>query len=359
MKVTRSIFNAVLGMAFALMLGLSFTAAAAMWEKPKATGGDYALQVEIIENQDGTLSMFYLSPAREVMVSNQVAPNSSDWTKKKSLDVYANQIKLGKHKDGRIELFAIGTMAGVVSHMTQVEAGSSEWTKEEYVDGIYATQIELGTNEDGSLVMVFIEPDKDVNIITQNEANGSDWSKKKDLDSVAIQIAVGNHADGRLEIFMIGTMANVMSRQTQIAPNGDDWSKEIDIKGQYGRQIEVGKNADGSLSLFYIRPDREIAYMKQLTPNGEDWSGGNVMDTYGNLIEVGNNSDGNIVLVIVGTVGNVLTSMMQTEGDNWSKETDVKGYGKQMRLGNNQDGSLELVYIAMLASEVFSTREMK
>ena len=59
MKVNRSIFNTLLGSAFVLMLGMSFPAVAGMWEKPKATGGDYALQVELVENQDGTLSMFF------------------------------------------------------------------------------------------------------------------------------------------------------------------------------------------------------------------------------------------------------------------------------------------------------------
>ena len=324
------------------------------WKKSNKIPDGYAIQVEVIKNNDGTLTAFYIEADREVIYRTQLMPNSDQWSDRKSLEIYANQIKLAKHQDGRIEVFAIGTLASVVSHVTQQSPHSDNWSKEQTVKGVYATQIELATNQDGSLMLFFIKPDKEVAYIRQTTVNSNEWSQKKDLDSYANQIAVANHNDGRLELAIIGTLASVTSHQTQLAANSDEWSKEKDLKGVYALQVEFGRASDGSLYLFYIKPDKEIAYLTAPSSSQAAWSKSQALDTYGNLIEVGNNSTGQLVVVIVGTFGNVLTYITQNETASglWSKEMDMKAYATQMRLINNAEGHLALLHIAPVSGQL-------
>lgn len=346
---------------FLILLMLASPVSATSWGEPREIKDGYARQVEIIENQDGSLSLFSISPDREVTYRKKATANDNEWGKPKSLDIYANSIKLGLHEDGRIELFAIGTLGNVVTHISQVSPNSDEWTKEKEIKGIYAQQIELTTNEDDSLVAFFLDMNREISYIRQTAQNSSDWTSPTNLDTYGNQIAIGSHADGRLAVFIIGTLGNVLSVLSQTRVNSDDWSGEQEIKSLYGTQVEVGVNLDGTMNLFILQMDKEIGYIRQTAPGSETWSDIINLDSFGNLIEVGNNAEGKIEVLIVGTMGNVLTHVTQTElsGNEWTKEQELGGYAFQMRLGNNQNDRLELVYIAPFASQMFGASEIK
>ena len=360
LKMPKFLSLAATVAAFMLLMSLGSSAFSTQWSAPVEIEDVYAGQVEMIQAGDGLLWVFYIDKGREVMYMKQAEANKSGWTAPKTLDIYANQIKLAVHADGRIELFAIGTLGNVVSHITQREAGSDQWSEEKELD-FYATQIELGYNTDESLVMVFIKPDREVAFIKQAEPDSDTWSRKTDLDIYANQIALGNHADGRIEVFAIGTLANVLSRFTQLTPSGDKWSAEKEIEDIYATQIETAMGADGKLVLLMIQPDRELALVRQTAPNSDAFSGNQSLDVYANLIEAGNNSDGDIEVVIVGTLGNVLSHITQTgeDGTGWTKEQDLDGYAVQMRMAAQGDRRLQMVYISPFASIVYSAAEAK
>ena len=37
-------------------------------------------------------------------------------------------------------------------------------------------------------------------------------------------------------------------------------------------KIQTVKNTDDTVSVFYIQPDRELAYIKQIAPNSNNWT---------------------------------------------------------------------------------------
>ena len=74
------------------------------------------------------------------------------------------------------------------------------------------------------------------------------------MDLYGIQVAAGAHADGRLELFIVGTLGNVLSSVTQLEANGNGWSKEAELKKAYAVAMEVANHADGRLELFAINP---------------------------------------------------------------------------------------------------------
>ena len=111
----------------ALFIGLTLgsTLLAAGWSKP-ASLKTYALQVEVAQNEDGSLIAFYIQPDREIGFTKQTEPGSDVWTKPATLDLYGNQIAVGRNADGRLEMFIIGTMASVITHVTQSAPNSDQ-----------------------------------------------------------------------------------------------------------------------------------------------------------------------------------------------------------------------------------------
>src|SRR5229473_723725 len=110
----------------------------------------------------------------------------------------------------------------------------------------------------------------------QSAPNGSfgSWSRLGDAVGVG-QIAVGQNADGRLEVFAVDTADHLAWHNWQIAPNGAwyGWEWLRDAKGV--GQIAVGKNADGRLEVFATDTAAGLAWhTAQSAPNGDfgGWS---------------------------------------------------------------------------------------
>jgi hypothetical protein len=144
-----------------ILFFFSYPTLASEWTKPEPFVDRYAIQVEVVKNQDGSLMIFYIKPNRKVAYIKQSAPNSNNWSKRINLGIYANNIKVAQHKDGRLELFNIGTFGNAISHMTQLEPNGTQWSKEKDLD-YYGSQIELAKNADGSLILFFIKPDREI-----------------------------------------------------------------------------------------------------------------------------------------------------------------------------------------------------
>jgi hypothetical protein len=77
------------------------------------------------------------------------------------------------------------------------------------------------------------------------------WHGPIPLGGSALQLAVGKNADGRLEIFYVGTN-NYLFHNWQTAPNANVWFGETRFASDSAKQIAVGTNANGSLVIFYV-----------------------------------------------------------------------------------------------------------
>ncbi len=160
---------------------------------------------------------------------------------------------------------------------------------------------------------------------------------------------MSQHADGRIELFIIATLANAMTRATQSAPNSSTWGPEQDLD-IYGRQLAPVIGANGEIALIYLQMNNEIACVRQTTANSASWSKSKALDLYASYFTVGAQEDGRLELVLVGTLGNVLTHATETApGSNaWGKEIEFKGlYGHHPRLGRSPDGALTFFLLTM------------
>ena len=319
------------------------------WSRPEAMD-EYAIQIQSVTNVDGTVSVFYLRPDRELAYIKQIAPNSSDWTKSRSLDMYGNQFRIEMRSDKRFELFIIGTLGNVVTHSVQTAPGSSDWSKEKDL-GIYASQLEVASGPDGNLMLFFLDMGKEIGYMKQTTPDSMEYAKKKMLDVNGNSFAIGNHPDGRIEVVNIGTLGNVLYSSRETKAGSGEFAKEKEIKGRYSRMIQLVNNADGALVLYYLSMDREMVYQKA---SDDGWAQHVETDVYGNGFVVGLDGENRAHIFVIGTLGNVLSYTRQTEanGNEWSKEKELKkGYGKYLSAIQNNDGKLNLFFIGMFANE--------
>jgi hypothetical protein len=197
-------------------------------------------------NQDGRLEVFALGHGR-VFNTFQVVPDgawSPEWHDKgrPSASVGIQRHIVGRNLDGRQEIFALGDDAGLWQKWQLApNDGWSEWQT-------------LGT------------PSANV--------------------SLTRQFTVGRNADGRQEIFAVGSDRNVY-QLFQTAPNGgwSSWQTRGSPPPRIRQpdRISVGRNIDGRQQLFVMGADGAVWHVWQTAPNlgWSDWDSlGNPRDKF-------------------------------------------------------------------------------
>jgi hypothetical protein len=78
--------------------------------------------------------------------------------------------------------------------------------------------------------------------------------------------AVGQNADGRLEVFVRGN-DRALYHRWQVAPGGA-WSGWAALNGASTSDISVARNTDGRLELFTLGMDKALWHRWQTAPSG-------------------------------------------------------------------------------------------
>ena len=168
---------------------------------------------------------------------------------------------------------------------------------------------------------------------------GPNWSSLGGV--ITSNIAGGNNADGRLEIFVRGT-DNALWHRWQTAPN-NGWSGWSSLGGVITSDPLVTRNADGRLEVFVRGTDNAVWHRWQTHPNN-GWSGwsslGGVITSN---IAGGNNADGRLEIFVRGT-DNALWHRWQTAPNNgWSGWSSLGGViTSDPLVTRNADGRLEV-----------------
>jgi hypothetical protein len=174
-----------------------------------------------------------------------------------------------------------------------------------------AKSLAVGKNADGRQEVFYIGTDNAIWHKWQVVQNGG-WSEKRQLDPAAKSLAVGKNADGRQEVFYIGT-DNAIWHRWQLTPNGF-WSG-ADQLDPAAKSLAVEENADGRQEVFYIGTDDAIWHRWQLKPSGS-WSGADQLAPAAKSLAVGKNADGRLVIFYIGT-DNVIWYRSQMQDNSW------------------------------------------
>ena len=183
-----------------------------------------------------------------------------------------------RNEDGRLEVFILGS-DGNIWHIWQVAPnnGWSGWDSFPAAPaGVANGAPFVGTNQDGRIELFVTGGDGNVYHIWQT-APSNGWSYWDVFPSpYAIQMyglgSLGNNADGRIELFVIAS-DGALWHIWQVAPN-NGWSNWHFLDGAppgqsaNGDQIPaVGRNADGRLEIFIVGSDKALWHIWQVASN--------------------------------------------------------------------------------------------
>ncbi|MCT7969177.1 hypothetical protein NG799_22945, partial [Laspinema sp. D1] len=133
---------------------------------------------------------------------------------------------------------------------------------------------------------------------------------------IAKSIEVGQNADGRLEVFTIGTDSKVY-QAWQTTPNGG-WSNWQQLSGGIAKSVTVGRNQDGRLEVFAIGTDNKVYQAWQTTPNGS-WSNWQPLLQSGSVsdLTVSQNQDGRLEAFAMGMSGQLQHAWQNQPNSSW------------------------------------------
>jgi len=187
-----------------------------------------------------------------------------------------------RNRDERLELFIAGS-DGHISHIWQTARNGvwSNWWVHDGPPHLVRGAPAVGINQDGRLE-VFVVDRGDHWLYSQPQtAPSNGWSPNwfpfgaPPGVRLASSPAVGSNADGRLEVFLVGS-DGLLWKKDQTAPsNGwSDWLPHGAPSGgvRWVSSPVVASNADGRMELFMLGTDGQLWHEWQTAPNN-GWSG--------------------------------------------------------------------------------------
>ena len=333
------------------------------WTGWQQLNGGYSGGIEAIgQNADGRLEVFGLQPApggQSIAHNWQTAPNSG-WNGWAGLgspphnDVLSH-VEAASDADGRLEAFVrYGAMsAGAMWHTVQTAPnnGWSGWTAINVGTGhVTAGPIVVAANADGRLELFAVGSPDGITHAWQTAPGAGTWAQG-DLGSptggIFVQnVAAGRNADGRLSVFAQGSDGAIWSI-SQTAPN-NGWGSWASLGKPSSDTVgipAVGANADGRLEVF-ASGTSAAWHTWQSSPGGGFGSWASLgLPAAGGItgLSVGQNADGR--QEVFATVGNGdVWHIWQTSPNNgWSAWDDLRGEpAPGVLVGRNQDGRLEV-----------------
>ncbi len=223
---------------------------------------------------------------------------------------------IARTSDGRLELFAIGKTGFLYHNYQNSPEGSwSGWIAMGTTNNVWAQNglPAVGKNADGRLELFIVGTDGSVNHIYQKVAGSSattNWTSFSILSSSDVsqtaKLAVGTWANGVQDLFVIGT-DGVLYHNYQTSPNGV-WSGFVSLGGEWSQDADIAVNSDknGEVQVLMVGNSGNLYNNWQTSVNGTSWHGWN--DIGGTLNEtvrtaVGRNSDGRLEIFTLGTDG--------------------------------------------------------
>ncbi|MEV6985232.1 hypothetical protein AB0M95_28770 [Sphaerisporangium sp. NPDC051017] len=254
------------------------------------------------------------------------------------------------NKGGWLEVFAVGT-DGNMYHSYQASGrigGWSPWYSMGAPSGLSFSwaRVVVGTNKDGRLEVFALGSNNELWHAWQLTAGGawSGWASLGGQFEGEALPAVGKNADGRLEVFITGGDGHLW-HLWQLSPGGG-WSGWLNEGGslQHGANTgpAVGVNQDGRLELFATGTDGRTYHKWQGFSGG--WSGWASMGSGGSFPVVERNQDGRLELFTNGG-SHVLHAWQVAPNSGWSGFGGVGGQTNpynQPSVIRNLDGRLEV-----------------
>ena len=210
----------------------------------------------------------------------------------------------------------------------------------------------VGTNADGRQQIFLIGSDSQLYTKYQVQLNGgwSGWTSFGGSWPASDAIGAGHNLDGRQEIYLVGNDHQLYTKyQTQV--NGG-WSGWVSLGGWWPNtdSIGVGMSPDGRQRLYLIGYDHTLYVKYQTRVNGpwSDWASLGGRAPNADAVGVGRNADGREEVYLVGFDDRLWTKVERPRNAGWSQWFPLPGLwpnGDAVGVGQNADGRQELYLI--------------
>jgi hypothetical protein len=233
------------------------------WSGEQPLGQGAGLQIAVGQNADGRLEVFVVGTDNRLYHNAQLQPSGSAWSGWSPLNSSpASQLGVASNADGRLEVFYNGPNNTIYTN-TQVSAGGN-WTGETSMGG-GALQFSVQQNKVGGLEVFIVGTDNAGWRNVQTGPNGP-WGGWATFGGWLSQLATGRNSDGRLEVFCMG-VKNALYHNVQTAPASASapdgaWSGWQPLGGA-AQQLVTGVNADGRLDVFVVGTDNLLYHNLQ------------------------------------------------------------------------------------------------
>ncbi len=160
--------------------------------------------MDVIANPDGRLEIFYQGTDSALWHLWQTTPNGA-WTQPSRIGGSISLLSLARAGNGAIYAFVRGSD----SNLYFIEQNSKlDWggTFTRLAGGVAGSTLSAGTNKDGRLEVFYVGTGTDVQHVWQpNAATPASWSAAASLGGGGVQkVHVANNLDGRFELLVIG-----------------------------------------------------------------------------------------------------------------------------------------------------------
>jgi hypothetical protein len=269
-------------------------------------GGILPDTFSVAVNGDGRLEVFALGVDNAIWHNWETSAGGS-WSGWNSTGgVGVGVPRAVRNANGQLEVFVVGSDSAVW-HIKQ--AGSLDWGKAwtslggKVLTGLFVPPIlDVIPNGDGRLEVFAQGTDAGLYHIWQNAPNGSTgWSAWARIGGVISLLSLARGGDGRLAAFVRGgDSALYMIEQA----GSLDWGGAFTRMGgsMAGTSFSAGTNADGRLEVFWQGSDGSAQHIWQPNPHAPPtgWSG--IASLGGGIqkIKVANNGDGRFELAVIG-----------------------------------------------------------
>lgn len=309
---------------------------------------------------DGRVEVFTVGNTGYLYHNYQTTPGSgwSGWVAMSTNNIW-NVLAtpaVGTNPDGRLEVCILGT-DGRVNHIWQRSPGSSAATNwsafsvfASSATALPTARMAIGNLANGQPDVFVIGTDGQ---LYHNYVGSSGWTGFTSLGGAWSQwadIAVGNESDGREAVFLIGTTGNVYNNWQTTPDDGTNWNGWNNLGGTYtdNERIALGQNADGRLEVFTIAGVNGACYHNWETASNSPtaWNGWTSLGgTWNEAVRpvVASDQNGALEVFLVGNTG-YLYHNFET-GTGWSGWLSLGGSFKpsvQPCAAMDQSGTLEL-----------------
>ena len=312
----------------------------ANWTGINPFPGEKAVQVAAEQNFGGRLEMVYVGTDQKLFHKWQIEKDISDTANWKKGDAFpgekALQATMAQNSDGRLEIVYVGTDQKLFHKWQKIKdiSDTANWTAGTQFPNQKALQATMMQNSDGRLEVFYVGNDHRLFHLWQivpgisepaNWTVGTPFAKDK-----ANQVAVAENSDGRLEIFYVGNDTHLF-HNWQIRPGISDptnWIGETRFPGDSAKQVTVARNADGRLEIFYVGTNSSLYHNWQMKPGVSDtanWAGETVFPGDSAIqVAVAPNLDDHLETVYIGTNTDLFHNWQANPSSNW---IDMDGVG--------------------------------